>query len=74
MNPYYDIVRLMREQKSEKLQLAEGTVYLEPTRVEVMGETVSARFANHIGAENLYEGATCLVYMGQEEMVVVAVW
>ncbi|MBR4878569.1 MAG: hypothetical protein IKU13_01900 [Clostridia bacterium] len=74
MNPYYDIVRLMREQKSGKTQLAEGTVHLEPTYIEVMGERIEARFASHIGADKLYNGASCLVYMGQEEMVVLAVW
>ena len=72
MNPYYDIVRLMREQKSERVQFMEGTIYLEPTRVEVMGETISARFAFGIGV--LYDGAGCRVWMGMDDNVVVAVW
>ncbi len=72
MNPYYDIVRLMREQRGENIPFAEGTIYLEPTRVEVMGEEISARFAFGIG--ELYDGASCLVYMGMDESVVVAVW
>lgn len=72
MNPYYDIVRLMREQKSERVQFMEGTIYLEPTRVEVMGEEIEARFAFGIG--ELYDGAGCLVWMGMDDNVVVAVW
>jgi hypothetical protein len=72
MNPYYDIVRLMREQKSERVQFMEGTIYLEPTRVEVMGEVISARFAFGIG--ELYDGAGCLVWMGMDDNVAVAVW
>ena len=72
MNPYYDIVRLMREQRGESLPFAEGTIYLEPTRIEVMGERVEARFA--FGTGELYDGASCLVWMGVDDNVVVAVW
>jgi|GEM_PF-2115147 len=74
MNPYYDIVRLMRSQKSNAVPFAEGTIHIEPVSVEIMGETAEVRFAGHIGATTLYEGATCLVYMGMDENVVVAVW
>ena len=74
MNPYYDIVRLMRSQKSNPVPFAEGTIHVEPVTVEIMGETASVRFASQVGTTTLYEGATCLVYMGTDENVVVAVW
>lgn len=73
MDPYYDIVRLFRGTRQEGRQLFEGTVHLEPMKIEVMGEAVEARLAGHIGADSLYDGMDCLVYMG-EDNVVIAVW
>ena len=49
MNPYYDIVRLMRSQKNNAVPFAEGTIHVEPVTVEIMGETANVRFAGHGG-------------------------
>lgn len=65
----------MRSQAKGNLPFAEGTVQTQPLRVYVMGEAVSpVSFAYGIAAGDLSDGESCLVYIGDGEYVVVAVW
>lgn len=75
MDPYYEIVKLMRSQTSEKQPFAQGTVQTDPLGVSVLGELLTpCIFAGGIVTGDLSGGESCLVYMGEGEYVVLAVW